>query len=243
MFSAMVYAVAAVLSGRLDKYACNVMVRVSLCVASWVQVLVSFISVIEVNGVSAVHAPQLCPRAAIGRVSVCVASWLHVLVSTPAVVQVGAVVCVQLPQSCPSAGIVRVVVVVPSWVQVPVSTPVVVQVAGVVTAQLPKSCPSAGITFNVSTIPQILHFLLPLPSVVQVGGVPVNCSQSCAVGSMGTARVLAVVPSCSQVEVSTPSSEQVGSFVTRQFSNKCPSLGRTLNLPPSGVHKDKREIQ
>jgi len=85
-FNVILYAVSAVLLGRLDKYSCNVMVRVSLCVMSRVQVLVSFISEIEVNGVSTIHAPQSCPSAAVPvRVSVCVASWVQVPVSTPAV--------------------------------------------------------------------------------------------------------------------------------------------------------------
>ena len=73
--------------------------RVSLCVPSRVQVLVSTPAAFMVAGVVTCHDPQACPSAAAPVwVSLCVPSRVQVLVFIPASVQVGAVVCVYAPQ-------------------------------------------------------------------------------------------------------------------------------------------------
>jgi len=106
-FSLTVYAAAAVLSDKPDRYVSKsvisikvaaVIERVLVCDALYVQISVSSPSCAIVGGVVIVQLlPQLCAfgSMAMGRVSLCVASWVQIPVSTPAVVQVGAVVSVQ----------------------------------------------------------------------------------------------------------------------------------------------------
>jgi hypothetical protein len=103
-FNLMVYAAAAVLSDKPDRYVSKpatvlkvavVIGRVLVCNVLYVQVSVSVPACTVVGGVVIVQLlPQLCASGSMGmgRVSLCVASWAQVPVSTPAVVQVGAVV-------------------------------------------------------------------------------------------------------------------------------------------------------